>query len=197
MIAKLTDLVMEKQSAENVLLPALHRTLEETEKAIGNLLNAIQMGIITESTKDRLTQLEQQKKEIELRITKEEIAHPTVTKEQIRFVFEKLRKLDLTKLEHRRKLIDIFVNAIYLYDDKILLTFNYKDGTKTIILTDSEEISGEGSDLCASGVPGEAYKKDTAPKNPDFIRVFRISRGEKKQCLIIDTKPRFSPSDRT
>ncbi len=59
----------------------------------------------------------------------------------------------MTKLEHRRKLIDIFVNAIYLYDDKILLTFNYKDGTKTIVLTDSGEISGEGSDLSASGAP--------------------------------------------
>ena len=161
LIEKLTDLVMEKQSAENVLLPAMRKTLEETEKAIANLLNAIQMGIITESTKDRLTQLEQQKKEIELRITKEEIAHPTVTKEQIRFVFEKLRKLDLTKLEHRRKLIDIFVNAIYLYDDKILLTFNYKDGTKTIVLTDLGEISGEGSDLSASGAPS---------KMPEIVR---------------------------
>ena len=29
-------------------------------------------------------------------------------------------------------LIDTFVNAIYLYDDKMLITFNYKDGTKTI-----------------------------------------------------------------
>ena len=29
-------------------------------------------------------------------------------------------------------LIDAFVNAIYLYDDKLVLTFNYKDGTRTI-----------------------------------------------------------------
>ncbi len=26
-------------------------------------------------------------------------------------------------------LIDTFINAIYIYDDKMLLTFNYKDGT--------------------------------------------------------------------
>ncbi len=30
-------------------------------------------------------------------------------------------------------LIGTFVNAIYLYDDKILLTFNFKDSTETII----------------------------------------------------------------
>jgi len=29
-------------------------------------------------------------------------------------------------------LIDTFINAIFLYDDKMLITFNYKDGTKTI-----------------------------------------------------------------
>jgi hypothetical protein len=29
-------------------------------------------------------------------------------------------------------LIDTFINAIFLYDDKMLITFNYKDGTKTL-----------------------------------------------------------------
>ena len=32
--------------------------------------------------------------------------------------------------------IDIFVNAIYLYDDKIVFTFNYKDDAKTVSLKD-------------------------------------------------------------
>ena len=39
-------------------------------------------------------------------------------------------------------LIDCFVNAVYLYDDRVVLTFNYKDGGKTVTL---QEI--EGSDL--------------------------------------------------
>lgn len=152
LIAELTDMVMEKQKAENTLVPALRRNLAENEKAISNMLNAIQMGIITESTKERLQQLEQQKKEIERNIAKEEISHPVLTGEQIRFMFNRMRRLDLTKIEHRRKLIDIFVNAIYLYDDKILLTFNYKDGTEEITLKDLEK-SDFGSDLTARGVP--------------------------------------------
>jgi len=35
--------------------------------------------------------------------------------------------IDITQLEQRQRLIDTFVNAVYLYDDKIVLTFNYKD----------------------------------------------------------------------
>ena len=29
-----------------------------------------------------------------------------------------------------------FLNAIYLYDDKIIITYNYKDGTKTTTFDD-------------------------------------------------------------
>lgn len=47
-------------------------------------------------------------------------------------------------------LIDTFINAIYLYYDKMLITFNYKDGTKKIIFSDIQEVSKgdtSGSDL--------------------------------------------------
>ena len=43
--------------------------------------------------------------------------------------------------------IDTFVNAIYVYEDKIILTFNDKEGTKTISL---DEINGSGLDSIAA-----------------------------------------------
>ena len=45
-------------------------------------------------------------------------------------------------------MIDSFVNAVYVYDDKIILTFNYQDGTETITLDDIN-----GSDLEAGCPP--------------------------------------------
>lgn len=52
-------------------------------------------------------------------------------------------------------LIDAFVNAIYLYDDKLVLTFNYKDGTRTITLDDVKDAvkNNTGSDLDCRGAP--------------------------------------------
>lgn len=46
-------------------------------------------------------------------------------------------------------LIDVFINAIFLYDDKMVIAFNYKDGTKTITFAELQEaISNKnGSDL--------------------------------------------------
>ena len=57
-----------------------------------------------------------------------------LTREQITLFVYRFRKFDVTKQEQRQRLIDSFVNAVYLYEDKIILTFNYKDGSKTITL---------------------------------------------------------------
>jgi hypothetical protein len=72
-----------------------------------------------------------------------------LTKEQILFWLHKFRGVDITKREQRQRLIDTFVNAVYLYDDKAVLTFNYQDGTKTITFADVE--SAFGSDLESFG----------------------------------------------
>ena len=53
-------------------------------------------------------------------------------------------------------LIDTFVNAIYLYDDKMLITFNYKDGTKTITFDEATTALANkdtGSNLDCLGAP--------------------------------------------
>ncbi len=55
---------------------------------------------------------------------------------------------------HRQILIDTFVNAVYVYDDKLLLTFNFTDGTKTISFADVATATGEsGSDMNCLGAP--------------------------------------------
>ena len=40
-----------------------------------------------------------------------------------------------------------FINAIYLYDDKVLMTFNYKVGIKTIPFEKVEESKAKGNGL--------------------------------------------------
>ena len=94
--------------------------------------------------------LEAQKKELEIRITEEKLAKPKLSPDFVRFWLTRFRKLNPEIKSHRETLVNTFVNAIYLYDDKVLLTFNYKEGTKTISLDDVAALaaSGEsGSDL--------------------------------------------------
>ena len=152
LIEKLADRMMGELGKENTVLPLLRRNLADTEKGIENMLNAIQMGIFTPSTKQRLEELEQRRKDLTLQIAKEEMAQPTLTRDQILFWLYRFRELNPEKIEHRRRLINSFVNAVYLYDDHLVFVGNYKDGTKTITFTEMEA-AGIGSDLNALSVP--------------------------------------------
>ena len=141
--------VMELQNKENTSIPLYEKQLRDAESGIQNMLNAIQAGILTSSTKERLEQLEETKRELEARIAEEKLAKPKVTEEFIRFWLLRFRKLDMSLKDQRQALVDTFINAIYLYDDKVLITFNYKEGTQTVTFGEAAEAAskGNGSDL--------------------------------------------------
>ncbi len=44
----------------------------------------------------------------------------------------------LAKPEQRKTRIDVFLNAVYVFNDKIAISCNYKDSTKTINFSDME-----------------------------------------------------------
>ena len=71
------------QAKEDTTIPALQQQLRDCEKGIENVLNAIQMGILTVSTKERLEQLEQQRETLKASILQAQIARPQYSKEQI------------------------------------------------------------------------------------------------------------------
>ena len=61
MIDKIADKVMVLQDKEDTAIPLLKKELAETEKYIDNLIDAMQMGMLTKSTKQRLDELEARK----------------------------------------------------------------------------------------------------------------------------------------
>ena len=178
LLEEIADTALEALGAENNTLPLLRKQYAQVQKSIDNLLNAMEQGIITASTKERMEALEQQKSELSVQILREEAAKPTLTKKEILFWFHRFRKLDTRKLEHRRRLIDSFINAVFLYDDRIAFAFNYKDGSKTITLEEIEN-SDLGSDLTALAAPQKAR----------FYRAFCIFRGK----IIVGRRVTYAP----
>ena len=165
--------VMELQDRENTNLPLYEKQLRDAESGIQNMLNAIQAGILTSSTKERLEQLEETKRELEARIAEEKLAKPKVTEEFIRFWLLRFRKLDMRLKDQRQALVDTFINAIYLYDDKVLITFNYKEGTQTITFENVAEATSKrnGSDLDCISAPRKSRTRSCSAFS------FRCERG--------------------
>lgn len=135
-IEAIVSMVMGLQERESTSLPLYEQQLQEVNIGIQNLLNAIHQGILTPSTKNRLEELEANKEDLEIKIACENLIRSKVDAEFVTFWLHRFRKLDVRQQAHRKMLIDTFINSIYLYDDKIIITFNYKDGTKTITFED-------------------------------------------------------------
>ncbi|MBR6573179.1 MAG: recombinase family protein, partial [Clostridia bacterium] len=147
-IEDIASIVFRNAKKENPAIQLLKQRLSETENALNNLLRAIEEGIITPTTKQRMIELEQTRDEIKLKLIKEEMKKPTITKEGLVLWLKHIQNMSLETKEHKQRLIDIFVNAVYLYDDKLVITFNYKEASKTVTL---KEVNG--SIIECSGAP--------------------------------------------
>lgn len=167
----LADMLMEAQKKENTRLPALKQQLAKVEQGIQNLVNAIEQGIISPSTKKRLDELEDTKSQLETAILREEVQQVIFTREQILFFLHHFRSLDISQLDHRRQLIDTFVNAIYLYDDKVILTFNYKEGAREITLDD---VNSSGLVTQAAPWRGRQVTPYKAPSKEGALPLYKI-----------------------
>lgn len=165
-IGRIVERVYNLQTEENSKVTVLKQHLKEVEKAIDNMLNAIQMGVVTSSTKQRLEELEKQKADLEMSLITEEAEHPILTKEGIKFWIDKFKDGNIDDEEYKQRIIDTFVNSVYLYDDKLIITYNFRDGARTITF---DEVNN--SDLVGIAPP-RLYNKFDTRRNRSFTAVF-------------------------
>ena len=131
----------------------LRRQLSEVEKAIKNIVQAVEAGMVSASLVDRMNSLETQRQELKDTLATARLdADIPITRDMILFFLTRLRELDPEDPAARRRLIETFVNSIYLWDDKITMTFNYSGDTRRVTLQDIESglVSFSDEDLSGS-----------------------------------------------
>ncbi len=140
-ISKKAFELYEQERNDQTEINALNDMLKEVQKTIDNIMKAIEQGIITDTTKQHLIEAEDRKRSIQLAISKEEIKKPPLTQENIRFFLYQMKDRIYNTEEKIETIIKTFVNAVYLYDDKITITYNFREGEKLkkIELSDLEK----------------------------------------------------------
>lgn len=134
--------LIEKDLKDTSVLEGLRGMLKECNKRIKNLLSAVEQGLVTPATKDRLEELEQERRDIEGQIAREEMKKPLLTKERIVYWLTSFKSGNIRDIEYQRRVIDTLVNSVFVYDDgdkgrKIVLTFNIS-GSNTLVITSSD-----------------------------------------------------------
>ena len=178
----IVDNCYEIQLNTSAALPTLESRFKQIQFEIDNVMEAIKQGIITLTTKATIEGLESEKAELEITIAKEKIERPLISKEQIMFKICQFSGLDFNIPEHKQRLIDVFVNSVYVYDDKIVISFNYKDGEKCLTFDEIKEMLDKkmdsdnhtdyrSSSLNVSGDPSATRTRDTLIKSQVLYRL--------------------------
>lgn len=129
------------QELEYKEIPMLKKEIASLNSSIENLLNAIEQGIITDSTKARLKELEEKKRQAEVELIQFELQKPQYSEEQYRAFFEKYAHANISNKKERTALINYFLNCAVLYDDKLLIFINSEKRGIVVDLTKLEGFS--------------------------------------------------------
>lgn len=122
----LISAIMEKQRktlSDDAELHILEKELQRISKALTNLLNAIEVGIYTETTKNRLQELETQKRDIEEKILAERSRVKDILSESD---IEKYLKYALK--QKAKNMIDLLLEKATVFTDKIYIDLKYVKG---------------------------------------------------------------------
>lgn len=173
-IEAIVSMLMRLQDEESSDLPIYEKQLRETQEAIDNIVNAIMSGLASKTLQAKLTELEAEQEELKQLIAQEKLEKPKISADFLTYWLHRFRLLDMNKEKHRQMLIDTFVNAVFVYDDKLLLTFNFKDGTRTITLKDVQAATnGNSSDIKMVEVP----IKDAVDNTSAASFIFLLRKG--------------------
>ena len=119
---------MQAQSA----IKEVEAELAEINKQLANLINAVAQGIINNTTQDKILALENEQRDAQQRLSLGKRMLPNFTREQIIGWLESFRTRKFDDPSFKKALFHNFLEAAYLYDDRLRLVFNYTGQTKEV-----------------------------------------------------------------
>lgn len=136
----------------------LERKIKAMDKEMDTLVDTLirtTAAAAVAKINERIELLSAQKDEAEVDLAKLKVASRiTLTEAEIVSWLHQFVHGDPTDIEFRQRVIDIFVNSVYLYDDKVVMYFNIKDANQVSYMDMQEDLEGlGGSDLDCHAVP--------------------------------------------
>ena len=113
-----------KTAPDNLTIRSLKKSIKEADEAIENLWNAIEQGQSVDMLTERLNKRQAEKEELENQLAIEEHKRVYLNEAQVLAFLDYVCEMPFEDFEKRRAIINIFVNAVYLYDDHFTLLIN-------------------------------------------------------------------------
>lgn len=143
--------LVNKEAADMTVLNAYEASLKDTKKRISNILDMMEQGIVTPSTKDRLMELESYERDLVDNIEREKMKKPSLSKERVMFWLESFKDGEVRDINYCRRVIDTLINKVYVYDlpdggKRFVFTFNTSQHqTSEVSCSDLESVAPPNS----------------------------------------------------
>lgn len=164
--------------------------LEGVKKSIGNLMAAIEAGIITDTTKGRLLELEAQQSQLSAKIAAEKADIITVPREDIIAGLAMFRDGDVEDKKYQARLFDTFLIAVYLYDNEMRIVFSFS-GKKNTVTVPLEAAAEAEAGVGQGSLAQSSFKLPVAPPSQKFPPPFRF-----RLCRKLHSGGNFFPFPR-
>ncbi len=138
-------------------LEARLQAIDKELDSCANALIASSVPAVAAKINEKAENLQIQKEDLEIELAKAKISNRAeLTDQDVLKYLNKFKGGDLFDEAYRREIIDTFINSVIVYDDKIIIYFNLKDGQQISFIEPPElniDTTLECSDSLAKGEP--------------------------------------------
>ncbi len=130
----------EQNSDGGAMLEVIKQRIADVDKKLANIMKAIEAGIFNDTTAGRMKELENEKSLLKDELATEEIRQKYQLKLEdiVKYLDSICNNFEDDYSKH--KLLELFVEKIYIYDDKIVVNFFYSSDNKEVSFEKMQQI---------------------------------------------------------
>lgn len=149
----------------------LINNIKDIDKKLNNIMKAIENGIYNETTQERMEQLQEEKRQLndELVVEQNRKAYELKPKHVVKFLDSYIGSMNEPSL--RDKVLNCLVENIYVFDDRIVLSFYYSEDKREVRFEDVKARL-ENVESIMSLLNGQSGNN---PKNHEKMRIMQES----------------------
>ncbi len=110
---------------DSIELARLRKEIKTTEAKIDKLLDQIEDGAASSKVSERLKQREKELESLNLQLKKEQAKQIHISPAMAEKFLLSMRNGDINDDEYKKMLVKVFIDRIYLYDDRYRILFKY------------------------------------------------------------------------
>jgi len=163
--------VLEESNRELDQSQLIKKRIGEIDKSLENLFKAIESGLYSPSMNDRINGLEVEKKALEGELAAQEASKALrLTRDHILYFLFQIRNKRTDSRESQQRLIDVFVNRVYLGGDgRITIHLNHSSDCSSIPVDLAKSTDSEPADSVRLLRPSVHHKLS---ENDSFQTIF-------------------------